>query len=162
MRGLGQDVLFQRTQRGPRVDAEVRGQPGPGPAQRGQRVALPPGLVQGQREQPPGLFAQRLLGGQPVQGGDGLRGLAEPERRGGLPLSAHQPQLVQPGRFQVGPGQAAELLERRAAPAGQRGGQPAVRGGRVVQPGGLMDLVLERPGIDRGPAGAGSRTRAAR
>ena len=73
MRCLGENAVFQLAQRRPGVDAEFFGQPGAGPAQRGERVALPPGLVQRQCEQPPRLLPQRVLGGQLVQVRDHLR-----------------------------------------------------------------------------------------
>jgi len=91
-----------------------------------------------------------MLGGQPVQVGDHLGGAAQPQRRPGQLLGGQQAQFVQPGRFQVCPGQAAELLERRAAPGRQRGGEPGVHGRRVVQPCRLLHLFLEPPGIDLG------------
>ena len=45
VRVLGENAVFQLAQRRPGVDAEFFGQPGAGAAQRGERVALPPGLV---------------------------------------------------------------------------------------------------------------------
>jgi hypothetical protein len=51
MRSLREDVVLQLAQGRPGVDAEVVGEPSPCPAQRRQRVALAPGLVQREREQ---------------------------------------------------------------------------------------------------------------
>ena len=90
-----------------------------------------------------------MLGGQPVQVGDNLRGPAHPQRRVRPALGGHQAQFLQPGRFQVGPRHAAELLEGRTAPGRQRGREPVVHCDGVVQLGGLMYLVLEGPGVNR-------------
>ena len=45
MRSLREDVVLQLAQGRPGVDAELFGEPGAGPAQRGERVALAAGLV---------------------------------------------------------------------------------------------------------------------
>ena len=95
-----------------------------------------------------------MLGGQGVQAWNHLGGAAQPERGGGQPFGGHQAQLVKPGGLQVCPRQAAELLERRPPPAGQRRAQPPVHGRGVIQPRGLMHLLLERPGIHRCPVQA--------
>ena len=81
MRCLREDVTLQLAQGRPRIDAQVFGQPRPGPAQNRERVALAPGLVQRQREQPPCLLPQRLLCGQAVQVGDCLRRVTQAQRR---------------------------------------------------------------------------------
>ena len=168
VRRLGEHLGLQRPQRRAGVDAELVGQRGPGPPQRGQRVGLPVRPVERQHEQPPALLAHRVVGHQALDLGhqDGGLALAEPGRD--QLLAGHRAQPGQPGHLGVGPrprrrgrrtpGRATARAPPPAA-AARAGGSDAA---------GLPQQPLEPPGVHgvrRRPAarsrGRGGRSRSA-
>jgi hypothetical protein len=64
---VGEDGGVQALQRLPGVDAELACEQVPGSPVSGQRLGLPPGPVQGQRQLPVQPLPQRVLGGQLFQ-----------------------------------------------------------------------------------------------
>ena len=94
-RVLGQDRLLERHQLGPGVQAELRGEYAAHPAQRGQCLRLPAGLVLGQREQAPAVLAQRLRPDQRLEVGEDGLVLPGPDRRLESQLLGVEPQLLE-------------------------------------------------------------------
>jgi hypothetical protein len=155
-RRLRQDVRFQPPQVRARVQAEVRRQHLPRPAQRLQRVALAAHPVHGQRQQPPRALAPRVVRHQGLQVRHGLDGTVGVEKRGCPPFQCKQPQLVQARCLALRPRLRRELGVRRSTPQTQC----LVEAGEHV-PGRTRrrDRRLELPGVHRlrvqGVAGAG-------
>lgn len=129
------------------VDAELVGQGLAGTPQRGQCVGLPMGAVQPERQQPPPLLPQRLLGDHPLQLGSDKGRLPEIETSGEQPLPADRSQLGQAGDLGSGPRLVGVLGQRRTAPQRER----LVQRGRRLRRGrrGRLQQGLEPPGVDR-------------
>ena len=129
------------------VDAELVGQGLAGTPQRGQRVGLPMGAVQPERQEPPPLLPQRLLGDHPLQFGSDEGRLPEIETSGEQPFPADRSQLGQAGDLGSGPRLVGVLDQRRTAPQRER----LVQRGRRLRRGrrGLLQQGLEPPGVDR-------------
>jgi hypothetical protein len=136
------------------VDAELGPQDRAGAAQRAERVALPARPVQRQRQQPPRVLAQRVVGDQGLQLGHRLGGPSRREHGLGAALQGQQPQLVQPRGLAAGPVLVGELRVGRTPPQAEGLVQ---RGARLVGPaavqecGGRGDGGLEAVGV-HGPA----------
>ena len=122
---------------GARVDAELVGQPPAQVAQRGERVGLPPALVERERQQPPRTLPQRVRGGVRLQVVHRLDRRAEGEGRLGRVLDGDPVQLLEAGDLGRGPLLVGVPAVGAAAPQGERLGQPG-RGrapGRSAAPG---------------------------
>ena len=146
-RGLGQDLGLQGTQHGAGVDAELLGEPLAGPPQRRQRVALAVRAVERERQQPPPLLAQRLLGEQGLRLRHHHGGLAAVEPARAQLLAGHRPELVEASRLRVGPLRAGEVGQRRPPPQRERLAQRAHPGRGVLGVGGVLDETLEAPRV---------------
>jgi hypothetical protein len=158
VRRLGEDVGLQLPQRRAGVEAGLGAQHRGSPPQLRQRVALPAGPVERQREQPPGLLAQRGRRDEGLQVGSCGARPAEGDRGVGAALEGDQPQLLQPGRLAARPGRPGDLGVGGAAPQRQR---PVERRVRVGGPAGGeqrsrgVDRGLEPPGVGVLRPGAG-------
>ena len=125
-----------------RLDAQLLGQHRPGPAVRGQRIALPPAPVQREHQKPPQPLAERIPGHQARQLPGNLR--RRPQLDIGLEpaLHRHQPELLQPGAL---PGQSRHIghvRKRAAPPQPQRPPEPGGRGRRLT----VLQRLPARPG----------------
>ncbi len=113
---LLQDGQFQRGEVRPRVQPQLRGQDGAGPLDRRQGLALPAGLILRPREQPPALFAQRLVSHQRTDLSLNIAATSGPEGRLDTKFLRIVPQLLQSRGLPIGRLPSFEVDERLALP----------------------------------------------
>ncbi|RAO58051.1 hypothetical protein ONO86_00315 [Micromonospora noduli] len=113
---LAQDGGLHLDQRRARIQSELVGQGRPGPAQRGERVALPTGTPQRQRQQPPALLPQRRLPGQQLRLRHRLGRVAAAHCHVEQQLAGAEPQFLQPQHLRLRPRLTGEFGVRPTAP----------------------------------------------
>ncbi len=147
---LRQHRVLQFGQRRAGVEPQFVDQGGAGPAQRRERVGLPPAAPQGQRQQPPPLLTQGFAPRQHLSRRYGIGRWRRPQGRLHQQFLRDQAQLGQPGGFGDGPLLVGELGEGRALPVAQGVAQQGAGGGGVprAQVAGLTGGALEPPGVD--------------
>ena len=120
------------------------------------------GAVQRQRQQPPPLLAQRVLGDQRLEVADEQRSVAQLQPRLEAALPGHGAQLGQPDGLGLDPGLTG-VLAVGGAPPQREGVVEGAYGVRGLQRRGAVDRLLEAAGVDRlgrepeRVAGAGAR-----
>ena len=132
-RRLRKHLGLEGAERGPRVDAQLFCERLPGPTQRRQRARLPLGAVEREREEPPPLLPERVLGHECLELADDESGVPQLQSRLQQALAADRPQLVEPQGLGLHPRLADILGIRRSAPQPQRVVQRVhrVRGGET-------------------------------
>ena len=141
---LGQHGGVHPAQRRSRVDAELVGQRAPAAFERGQRVGLPAGGVQGGDQAQGQRLAQRVVRGQLLEQGHVAGRPAAPGVRVGQRLGRAHPQLLQPGSRDLRNGTLARSPKTRGPT--HRSSAPSRTRGR--------DLVVA---LGQQPAGRGPR-----
>ena len=118
---LAEHRLLHPAQLWPWLDSQLTGQQAPRPAERAQRLALPPGPVEGQHE----LTVERLVipmaGDQGLQFRDQVLSPAELEVGLDAPFHGEQVLVVEPCRGAAGERRIGDVGQRLAAPQGKRG-----------------------------------------
>ena len=146
VRRLGEDVGLEAAQVGPGFDPDLLGQDPPGLGQRAQRVGLPAGPVERERQVPVQPLAERVGGDRGLEVADELAPAAEgePGVEGAVEHVGVDPRRAGPRRRPPRPRPRARAAGDRGGPAPRRTVRPPSRGRR-------------RPG-PRWQRGAGRRT----
>ena len=100
---MDQDLVLELLQLPSRVEAELVGQPVPGPLVRRQRIGLAAVAVQGDHQQRPQALAQRMLADEPFELADHLARGAEVEPRRELILDETETDLLEAGTVRDDP-----------------------------------------------------------
>ena len=122
-RVLPEDGGLQVAKRPARMDAEVRVEDLPQPPEHRQRVALPPGPVQGEHQLAVDLLVQRVFMGEAVQLRDDLHVLARRQPGVDERSADARPELVQVPGLLVQPRQPGHVGQRSPPPEGDGGPQ---------------------------------------
>ncbi|UGT63043.1 hypothetical protein LTT61_06855 [Nocardia asteroides] len=147
--GLVQHLPFQPGEPRAGVDAEPVAQDGAGAAHGAERVGLPAGAIQGERQEPPALLAPRVLQDVRIEFGRGGAGVAECDPRFGQAFDRVQPEFGEAGARGDGPRRLPGLGVGGAPPPAERLGEGGGDvGGRCVAE--RVDGGGEAPGIDGG------------
>lgn len=120
---LAQDRLLHPPQIRPWLYPQLTGQQAPRPAERGQRLALPPGPVEGQHELPVERLVVGMAGGQGLQLRDQVLSPAKHEVGLDAPFQGEQVLVVEPRCGAPGERHVGDVGEGLAAPQGKRGVQ---------------------------------------
>lgn len=131
LRRLEEDGLFELAQLAARLEAEVFGQPGTSSLERGQRVRLASGAVEGEHELGVEPLSVRVEGDGALELGNDLAVLAEDEPCLCQALEGGQAVALQSARRDRRERRILDVGESRSAPQSQRGGKEPRGGWRV-------------------------------
>ncbi len=117
---VGEDVVFQPLQHGPRVDAQFLDEAGTGASEDCQRFGLPSSAVQRQSQQLAAVFAQRVGPYVHLQLGHRAVVFTQLQLRLAPCLHHRQPQLLQPGYLRTCPWGVTHIGVSLSSPESQR------------------------------------------
>ena len=129
---MGEDRLLQPGELWGGVDPELVGERRSVGLERPERLGLATAAVQGEHQQRPRAFPQRVAADQELALADDLVVPVQREQRFDPRLRREEPQVLQPNRRRTSPILVSDPVVRRSAPPRQGGVEHAERLGRIA------------------------------